>query len=172
MVVGNLGPSFNEIFKSLWTFTVRNELGKHPMLPSTGPGHECSPELQASSLFKTQTGWQQVFFFGDEAEWSLLGLLPHRFVNVADKLLEWSFMQKRPALWGLLRAATTDRTQARDLYGRGYLPDSLVDRLRGLAGWRVEKEIGLEKGDNRNWPSKLHLNLIDIKVILWFLFVA
>lgn len=50
-------------------------------------------------------------------------------------------------------------------------PAGLVDRLRGLAGWWVEKEIGLEK-DNRNWPSKLHLNLIDIKVILWFLFVA
>lgn len=29
-------------------------------------------------------------------------------------------------------------------------PAGLVDRLRGMAGWWVEKEIGLEKGDNRN----------------------
>lgn len=149
MVVGNLGTSFNEVFKSLWNFTIRNEQGKHPILPFTSPGHECSPELQASSHLKYRLADKRSFLWRCGRRVSP-GAAPHRSINVADKLLEWSFQAEKAC--PLRPAQNCHHRQdpgQRSLWLRGHLPDSLQAWWIGLEGWQADgwkRKLALKRG--------------------------
>lgn len=78
------------------------------------------------------------------------GLLPHQFVTVANEPLEQTFTQER-------QEPTQSCHHEHDPHHgspwpAGSLPWSLpglLDGLWGRAGWWVEEEIGLEKGDKQ-----------------------